>query len=61
LSRNSFKRRATSLQLERKKMDWSLLVNIAEAIAYSISVLGVCGLGWYIAGIVTDKLLHREE
>lgn len=42
-------------------MDWSLLVNIAEAIAYSISVLGVCGLGWYIAGIVTDKLLHREE
>jgi len=42
-------------------MDWALLGKIAEAIAYSISIIGIAGLGWYVAGIVIDKLLHKEE
>lgn len=41
-------------------LDWNIVVNIAEALALGISILGVTGLGWYIAGKVIDKLIHKD-
>lgn len=34
---------------------------IAEHIAYAISVIGLTGLAWYVAGVVIDKLLYRQK
>jgi len=36
-------------------MDWSLLATIGEAIAFSVSILGITGLGYWLA----EKLLEK--
>ena len=38
-------------------MEWTTLITIAEAIALSLSVLGVVGLGWYVASTIVKKLV----
>jgi len=40
---------------------WETLGTIAEHIAYAISVIGLTGLAWYVAGVVIDKLLYRQK
>lgn len=40
---------------------WETLGVIAEHIAYAISVIGLTGLAWYIAGVVVDKLITRNK
>jgi len=40
---------------------WENLGVIAENIAYAISVIGLCGLGWYVAGVIIDKLVYRNK
>jgi len=43
-------------------MPWETLGTIAEAIGYALSILGVVGIGWLIAGAVLKKLgLKNEE
>jgi hypothetical protein len=43
-------------------VDWTQLGIIAEAIAYAFSVLGVAGLGWYLATTILEKLgnMHKS-
>ena len=36
-------------------IDWTILGSIAEAVAYAISILAIVGIGWKIAGWVSDK------
>lgn len=40
---------------------WETLGTIAENIAYAISVIGLTGLAWYVAGVVVEKLICREK
>jgi hypothetical protein len=40
---------------------WETLGLIAEHIAYAISVIGLTGLAWYVAGVVIDKIIYRNK
>jgi hypothetical protein len=40
---------------------WETLGTIAEHIAYAISVVGLTGLAWHVAGTVVDKLITRKR
>ena len=40
-------------------IDWTILGNIAEAVAFSISVLGIVGLSWHVAGWIKDKFFKE--
>jgi len=40
---------------------WETLGIIAEQIAYAISVIGLVGLAWYVAGVIADKLIFRNK
>jgi len=39
---------------------WSTLGTIAENIAYAISIVGLTGLAWYVAGVVVEKLVKKD-
>jgi len=41
---------------------WDVLGTIAEHVAYALSVLGVVGVAWVVAGAILKKLgLKNEE
>ena len=41
-------------------MNWYILAEIAEAVAFAISILGVVGIAWHVAGWVKDKFFKTE-
>jgi len=39
---------------------WEILGKIAEHIGFSLSVIGLCGLAWYVASAIIEKLIKKE-
>lgn len=42
-------------------MDWTILPTIGEAIAIGLSILGITGLGWWIAVKIVNKIAGETE
>ena len=40
--------------------DWTVLATIAEAVAFAVSILGIVGIGWHVAGWVKDKFFSSD-